>query len=85
MNCSHCGQELPEDVGLMRGSIEQHNGEYRKWNEGGCCEESVVDKMERRMKEYSEWTWQKLSNPDLPRLPWDVKNSGFYTYTDRKK
>lgn len=47
--------------------------------------ENIVEKMERRMKEYADWTWQKLDNPELPRLPWDVKNRGFYTYADRKK
>ena len=47
--------------------------------------ENIVDKVERRMQEHADWTWNKLDNPDLPRLPWDVKNRGFYTYADRKK
>ena len=82
MNCPSCGQELPEDLDTTRASIEQHNGEYRKWDEGGCCQESIVDKCERRMKEYSDWIWAKLENPALPRLPWDVKNRKFTTYAD---
>lgn len=47
--------------------------------------ENIVEKTERRMKEYMDWTWNKLSNPDLQRLSWDVKNRGFYTYADRNK
>jgi hypothetical protein len=44
--------------------------------------ESIVDKAERRMKEYSDWIWAKLENPALPLLPWDVKNRKYATYGD---
>ena len=44
--------------------------------------ESIVNKAERRMKEYSDWIWAKLENPALPRLPWDVKNRKYATYGD---
>lgn len=48
-------------------------------------ERSIVEIVEERMLDYLEWTWQKLENAELPRLPWDVKNRGFATYGDRKK
>jgi hypothetical protein len=85
MNCPSCGQELPKELDTTRANIEQHNGEYRKWNEGGCCQDAIVEKVQRRMEEYATWTWEKMFNPELPRLPWDVKNRGFSTYGDRKK
>lgn len=55
-----------------------------------CCgqelpKESIVEKMEQRMKEYADWIWNKLENPELSRLPWDVKNRGFSTYGDMKR
>jgi hypothetical protein len=58
--------------------------EFNKWI-GMTPQETIVEKVQRRMEEYATWTWEKLLNPELPRLPWDVKNRGFATYGDRKK
>ena len=52
---------------------------------GMTPQETIVEKVQRRMEEYATWTWEKMFNPELPRLPWDVKNRGFSTYGDRKK
>lgn len=50
-------------------------------------EQSIVEQIERREKDYGEWLWDNLTRasqgqPPLPRLDWDKSGRKIPTYAD---